>query len=179
MKRKFIAIGLLFLLILFGCNKEKEYKEILNDERIDTLIHQEKVGEGVVLFYIPNVTSDGELIEARFIEKTLFGWEASSSDRGGGSSLQSIPTIFLPRMSGQSLLFGFNPNKNINKITVEYKYGEDAKEIQAKTIEDNEIHIWFAFVEMPKVKTLYTIKGYSDGKLIETTREESVEPHTK
>jgi hypothetical protein len=179
LKRKSYAIVVIFLLILVDCNKEQEYNEILQDERIDTLIHQEKMDKGVVLFYIPNVKSDGELIEAMFIEKTYFGWKASSLYRGGGSSLQPIPTIFLPRMSGKSLLFGFNPNENIDEIKVDYRYRNSFKEIQAKTLTNKKRHIWFAFVEEPKVETHYTIKGFSDGNLTKTTQEESTGPYTE
>ncbi|OIJ14251.1 hypothetical protein BKP35_07050 [Anaerobacillus arseniciselenatis] len=174
MKVKIFAFGIVFLLLLVGCNNEKEFSEILQDERIQLLIHQEKVDNGVVLFYVPNTTGDGEAIEARFIEKTLLGWEASLLHRGGGSSLLAIPTIFLPKMGEKSLLFGFHPNNAIDEIKVEYKHGGVLKEVEANTIENKERHIWFAFVEQPKVKTIYTIKGYFNGELIETVKEESI-----
>ncbi|MBU8907486.1 hypothetical protein [Desertibacillus haloalkaliphilus] len=174
MKIKLFAIGTILLLLLSGCNNEKEFNEILQDERIQLLIHQEKVDNGVVLFYVPNITGEGEDIEARLIEKTLLGWEASLFHRGGGSSLHAIPTIFLPKMGDKSLLFGFYPNSNIDEIKVEYKHEDVLKEVQAKAIENKERHIWFAFVKQPKVKTVYTIKGFSNGELVETVKEESM-----
>jgi hypothetical protein len=181
LKLLLITLVLFVILIQFlRSNSEQELNAILQDERIRTLIHQEEVPNGIVIFYVPNVKGDGTAeasFEARFIKKTITGWKATL-DRGGTSGTldQDIYSQYLAKLDSQSpfpMIFGEISNPNIEKIMVEYQDGQKVNDV--KTIKEKGEHIWFAFVDKPKEETTYIIKGFSSsGQLIETIEEEAI-----
>jgi hypothetical protein len=177
-----IITSILFLLLIqfLRSNNEKELNAILQDERIRTLIHQEEVPNGIVIFYVPNIKGDGTAeasFEAKFIKKTITGWKATL-DRGGTSGTldQDIYSQYLTKFDSKSpfpMLFGEITNPNIEKIMVEYQDGQKVNHV--KTIKEKGEQIWFVFVDEPKEETTYIIKGFtSSGQLIETIEEESI-----
>ncbi|WNF38382.1 hypothetical protein RJD24_08160 [Bacillaceae bacterium IKA-2] len=169
MKSKLGVICIILFLFLTGC-VNKEFSEILQDERIDILVHQEEVDNGVVIFYVPNIKGEKQKVnfEARFIQKKLFGWE-ETYDRGGtiGTLKDNLYSMYLKKYSKKSpfpMLFGEFTNPEIETIKIEYE--NDTKVIEAKIVENNGKHFWFAFIEEDKIK--FTIKGYSiNGELLE------------
>jgi len=169
---------IVFLFFLTGC-ENKEFSEILQDERIGVLVHQEEVENGVVIFYVPNIKGDippKASFEARFIQKNLFGWE-ETFDRGGttGTLENQLYSMYLNKYSKKSpfpMLFGEFTNPEIEKIVFENE--KDKKVIEAKIVETNGKHFWFAFIEEPKEKIKFKIKGYSaHGELIEKIEQKS------
>ncbi|WP_349409847.1 hypothetical protein [Pseudalkalibacillus sp. SCS-8] len=168
------------IVLLGGCSNEESFNKILQDDRIETLVHQEEVDHGVVLFYVPAITSEEEpaaRFEARFIKKTLFGWEATF-DRGGTSSGVDDTKLFSQYIQGDEgdspfpLLFGEVTDLTIKRIVIQYS---DGVETEAKTVQNNGEHFWFAFVDEPTEKMKYTITGFSeDGEVVETIEEESI-----
>jgi peptide methionine sulfoxide reductase MsrB len=181
LKLLIITLILFLILILFlRSNNDKELNAILQDERIRTIIHQEEVPNGIVIFYVPNIKGDGTAeasFEARFIKKTITGWKATL-DRGGTSGTldQDIYSQYLTKFDSKSpfpMLFGEITNPNIEKIMVQYQDGQKVNHV--KTIKEKGEHIWFVFVDEPKEETTYIIKGFtSSGQLIETIEEESI-----
>ncbi len=72
-KLYFVIVAMLFLLV--GCSKENSLNEILQDDRIDRLIHQEEVDNGVVLFYVRKFKGNESAkfsLETQFVKKTKF-----------------------------------------------------------------------------------------------------------
>lgn len=174
----FVIVAMLFLLV--GCSKENSLNQILKDDRIDRLIHQEEVDNGVVLFYVKKFKGYESVnfsLETEFVKKTLFGWK-KTMDRAGftDSSQLEIFGQYANKFDEESpfpMIFGRITNPRIEQIKVEF--GDKPKEIRVKTIRGKEDYIWFAFVEEPKEKTIYTIKGYSkNGEVVETFEIESV-----
>jgi hypothetical protein len=185
-KLSWIAVLIVFTILMISSTKSRD----LTDQQIqkmiyegfsessNLLIHKEKVDHGLVVFYGEYETNNS--LGVRFMKKELLGWQATF-DRGGGGfggPLNNIHGIYLPKMDKKSpfpILFGLITNSEIAHIEVEYKYGNDIKKIKAKTIQGKDRYLWFAFVDDPKVETIYKIRGYSsNGDLVETTEEESI-----
>jgi len=185
----FIFISLFILLV--GCSKE------LSDERITEMknegfsegvgwsydapiIHKENVEDGVIAFYEQKGPTNA--LGAMFIEKTLFGWEATNDRVEGGlkNPRKSIRTLFAPKLeegnnSPFPILFGLIEEDSIKEIQVEYQYKGNLKEVQGKTIHAEGRYLWFAFVDEPNTEITYIIKGYSnEGDLLETVEEVAI-----
>lgn len=179
-----LIVCIVLLICVVNNNKsltEQRIHELIDEgfsKSDNILLHKEKVDNGIVVFYgdIENENTLG----VRFIKKKLLNWEATY-DRGGGGfggSMESISSMYLPRYSSKSpfpLLMGLISDRKIAEIKVEYKYKGVVKEVKAKTIQGNDRYIWFAFVDEPLERTIYTINGFSkQGEMVETVEELSI-----
>ncbi|MBB6451651.1 hypothetical protein HNQ94_000072 [Salirhabdus euzebyi] len=168
----------ILFIVLTGC-ANKEFSEILRDDQIETIVHKEVVDNGVVIFYVPNREGEDSAkvdFEARFIQKNLFGWKATY-DRGGTTATldTNLYSQYLMKNSDKSpfpLLFGEITTPKITTVKIEY--GNETKIKEAKIVENKGKKFWFAFIEEPKEKIKYTIKGYSkSGQVIEKAEQEA------
>ncbi|WP_053367911.1 hypothetical protein [Bacillus sp. FJAT-27245] len=128
---------------------------------------------------MPNLRGDQPAkasFEALFLEKTTFGWK-QTFDRGAtsGTLERNLYSQYLSKYSSKSpfpMLFGEITNPRIEKVKIEYGNGQ--KVIEPKIVTKNDKTFWFVFVEEPKEKETYIIKGFTaDGELIETVTQES------
>ncbi|MBM7571930.1 DUF4871 domain-containing protein [Aquibacillus albus] len=149
-------------------SKDESIRQIVNELDYDTILHQEEVNNGVVVFYIPNIETDDDdtnlsELSAIFIKKTLLGWEGTN-DRGGYSSNigEDITSQYLPKSNRQSpfpMLYGEINNQEVDRIKVINL--ENNAEYHAETVIMENHHIWFVFLdEMEEGK--YEIQGLSE-----------------
>lgn len=155
----------ILVLLLAGCSSDEGHLQII-DERGDThIIHTEEVGNGVVVFFIPDI-NEGKYsgVEASFIKKTIFGWKGTH-DRGEHSWVDNdeLSSQFLYKSDDKSpfpMLYGAINNPNIKEVKIINLYNNNL--IQAKIVENEEQRLWYVFLKQPKKETEFEIQGLTD-----------------
>jgi hypothetical protein len=170
----FKILTFLMILLLSGCSSDNGYLKILDEQGYSTIIHEEPLENGVVVFYIPNTmnrTADEEYtsLGASFMKKTFFGWK-ETLDRGG-HSLSGVPELssqYLPKSDEKSpfpMLYGTINNPKVQDIKIINVQSNTS--IQAKIVSDKEQRIWYAFVKQSNKDGEFEIQSLSqDNEII-------------
>lgn len=152
-------------------NMGESIHQILNERGYEKIVHQQEVDNGVVVFYIPNIQSNGMVSELNsiFIKRTTLGWEGTN-DRGGYSTSinEDISSQYLQKSDKQSpfpMLYGEINNSDITQIKVINL--ESNHEYLAETIETESHNIWFVFLDDQEGE--YEILGLSESNEVITS----------
>lgn len=129
---------------------------------VSAMIHQEKIEEGVVVFFKRNISNGGYTIDSGYVKKSLFGWKWVS---GGGFSgyngqyFQSISGTPFP------LIFGEIKNQGIEGVKLNDKEHNETK--VAKIVGTDKNRVWFMFLNKSDGPEFDIVSSSNTGEVLD------------